>query len=133
MKITNNIKKSSDANKKELVKQTNFKRRYYFTEYDLVVPSPMFRILEENKLFLLENAATIRLEASFYFRPDLVCYYTWGDPGLYFLLLFVNDMFSFIDFKVDTIKLPVKSKVLNVISRIESSKIFANIDAEVTL
>ena len=133
MKTTNNINSTIKANDRDRYKQSRFRKEYYFTQHDLIVPSPLMPVLQQNKIYLLENSQTKLLDSKYHYRPDLFCYDAYGDIGYYFILLFVNDMFSFIDFKTDTIKIPESGRMSSVLSLFEPDVIFYNVPQAVTM
>jgi hypothetical protein len=133
MQFGPDIKQTSNNNVREPIKQSNYRKKYLFTAHDLIVPSPMMSVLTDNKYYLLEDADTVRLTTDMYYRPDLFCSQTYGDPGVYFVILFVNDMFSFTDFTRSTIKVPTKDRVNRVLSMVESQNPFAEINTTVSL
>jgi len=133
MQVTNNINSSVSANKFVRYKQSRYRKMYYFSEYDLIIPSPLMGVLDRNKVYLLESAKSIQLDTGYHYRPDLFCYDTYSDPGYYFILLYVNDMFSMLDFKTETIKVPESARVNDVLALYESTDIFHTVDAEVSI
>lgn len=133
MIVTNNAKSSVKSNKRELIQQPNYRKKYNFTQYNLSVPSPVFSVLEKNKGYLLETADRKDLDSKYHGRPDLFCYDVYQDPGLYFVLLFVNDMFSMIDFSVDTIMVPTAARMMTVLRETEARNTFADIKKPVVI
>ena len=133
MIVTNNVKSSTRSNKRELIQQPNYRKKYYFTKYNLLVPSPVFSILEQNKNFLLETADLKTLDSKYHGRPDLFCSDTYHDPGLYFVILFVNDMFSMMDFITDSIMVPTATRMMTVLRETEARTAFADIKKPVEI
>jgi len=127
MIVTNNIGAGIQSNKKELIQQPNYRKKYDFSAYGLSVPSPIFSILEKSKYYLLETADRKPLDTKYHRRPDLFCQDTYGDPGFYFMILFVNDMFSLMDFLTDSILIPTTDRVLTVLRETEARKAFGEI------
>jgi hypothetical protein len=133
MIVTNNVKSSVQSNEIDLVQQKNYRKVYNFSAYSLSVPSPVFSVLEKNKYYLLETADQKTLDSKYHRRPDLFCYDTYKDPGFYFVILFINDMFSLMDFVTDKIMVPTSDRILSVVSETEVQSFFADIKQTVQL
>ena len=56
------------------------------------------------------------------FRPKLLADYLYGNCELYFILLWLNDIWSFKDFDFKKLKLLSKTELANVLSSVNSSE-----------
>lgn len=77
-----------------------------------------------NELKAMVSEVTLT-EAEYYtyrFKPKLLAHYLYGNSELYFIILWLNDIWSAKDFDFKTIKLIKNSDLANAMSSINSSE-----------
>lgn len=89
-------------------------------EYDV------FNVVSDymNELKAMAKEVTLS-EAEYYtyrFKPKLLAHYLYGNGELYFIILWLNDMWSVKDFNLKTIKLIKNSELAQALSSINASE-----------
>jgi len=128
------IKKLNPDPTSELVSISRFKHLYYLSSNKMILPSLDLELLRNFKAFLLSNSSTIQLDNKYFRRPDTFCLDTYGSIDYYFIILYINDMFSFSDFSTNTIKKPTKEAISAVVNQIQrKNQPVIYVDKEVTI
>ena len=65
---------------------------------------PMLDMLNNNKAYLLEMTTTIAVPKSEFFKPEYTSSRLYGTSSLWYLILFLNEMYSAMDYTSKTIK-----------------------------
>lgn len=89
-------------------------------EYDV------FNVVSDymNELKKMSHSVTLS-ETEYYtyrFKPKLLAKYLYGNTELYFIILWLNDMWSVKDFNLRTIKLIKNTELSEVLSKINASE-----------
>lgn len=89
-------------------------------EYDV------FNVISDymNELKQMSHPVTLS-ETEYYtyrFKPKLLAKYLYGNTELYFIILWINDMWSVKDFNLRTIKLIKNTELSEVLSKINASE-----------
>ena len=74
--------------------------------------APKLFLFEEFRFTLLKHSIIKQLQPERYYRPDYVSFDEYGTTNLWAMLLFINDIPTIEDFKVETIKIPSKKAVM---------------------
>lgn len=89
-------------------------------EYDV------FNVVSDYMNELKDMAKSVTLSDNEYytyrFRPKLLAHYLYGNGELYFIILWLNDMWSVKDFNLRTIKLIKNSELAEALSKINASE-----------
>lgn len=89
-------------------------------EYDV------FNVLSDYINELKEMSKTVTLSDDEYniykYKPKLLSYYLYGNTELYFIILWINDIWSVKDFDFHTLKLIKNSDLSDALSRINASE-----------
>lgn len=65
---------------------------------------PMLDMLNNNKAYLLEMTTTVVVPKSEFFKPEYTSSRLYGTSSLWYLILFLNEMYSAMDYTSNTIK-----------------------------
>ena len=89
-------------------------------EYDV------FNVLSDYINELKDMSKTVTLSDDEYniykYKPKLLSYYLYGNTELYFIILWINDIWSVKDFDFHTLKLIKNSDLSDALSRINASE-----------
>lgn len=89
-------------------------------EYDV------FNVVSDYMSELKAMAKTVKLTDNEYytyrFRPKLLAHYLYGNTELYFIILWLNDIWSVKDFNFRSIKLIKNTELAEALSKINSSE-----------
>jgi hypothetical protein len=108
----------------------NYRRRYSMVEknYDddenisIEFVAPKLFLFEEYRFTLLKNSVVKPLQPKMYYRPDYVAYEEYGNINFWAMILFINDIPSIDEFKVDNILVPSISSIRDVIQSASKRK-----------
>ena len=103
------IRESANISLSSKTKSIFFRYNYLFE--DLLVYDPIITLLSEYKSYLLLNSDYKKLEEIYYQRPDKLSYDEYGTVDLWYLILYVNDVPSIMDFSVQNIYIPSVSSI----------------------
>lgn len=106
---------SSKVNKLE-IRNTSFG----YTIGDLQITQ--YNIFEDYREVLDNLCIEIDLPESLYYKPEHTAYYIYGTVDLWYLLLFLNDIGSFLDFTKPKIKIIPLDKIVVINNIIEKNK-----------
>lgn len=104
------LRRDLEINDRINSEQFNFKRKYIlpdgtnFEGFDSEVLSSL-------KVYLQTEANTIRIDPEYYQRPEYLSLDTYGTTDLWYVLLFVNDIFSRPDFIKEEIFIPTANAI----------------------
>ena len=98
---------------------SNFRNKYtYFDGTNNVkFDSVLINGIQKYLLMLKENSENISMEKRYYMRPEYVAYDFYGTTNLGFLIMYVNNCSSSIDFVIDNILVPKQDIVAFVLSK----------------
>lgn len=65
-------------------------------------------VLDNLKTFLQTKSSLVDLDSKYKQNPELLSYHRYGTPDFWYLLLYVNDIFTKLDFIKDQIFIPTK-------------------------
>ena len=136
MQESNNIKSiSGSLDRLGVASLSALKDTFFMTEHRLIVPSLDIPIIEKFKSYLLRDSDEVTLETKFFYRPDLFSYDYYGLLDYYFIIMYVNDIFSFSDFKRIIIKAPTKDSIKNLLlySQVEKNEVLVTVDKKITI
>lgn len=98
------IEKSSKLAKTNKSKSTYFRHTYKFGLVKIY--DPTISVLVENKPYLIAKSDYIKLDTIYHQRPDLLSKDTYGSTEFWYMILYINDVPSIMDFTNDFIYLP---------------------------
>jgi len=93
----------------------NFTHRYKIS--DLEFSSLALIGMQDFYSFLKANSEIVSMNKRYYMRPDYVSYDFYGTTNLYFLLLYVNDCMSAMDFVIPQFYVPNNTAVIYIVSK----------------
>jgi len=99
--------------------EDRFRRKYQQRAEGLVVTfaSPHLEVLELNKFYLLSKSVKKILDQKYYYKPDYLSFKEYGTETLWYLLLFVNDIFSIEEFNKYEVYVPSYGAILELVKK----------------
>lgn len=83
---------------------------------------PMLDMLNNNKAYLLEMTTTVAIPKSEFFKPEYTSARLYGTSSLWYLILFLNEMYSAMDYTSKTIKVLSPNSLNTFISFVNNFK-----------
>jgi hypothetical protein len=69
-------------------------------------PSPSLWTIQKNLFYLASNSVLIEFEPKYKMRPDYLSYDEYGTVALWYMLMYVNSVYSIEDFDLESVILP---------------------------
>lgn len=109
------LKKDIDIRNNSSTDISNFKRLYRLQDGSYL-ESFSLDVLNRFKDALIASSDEITLDPKYYQRPDYFCHDTYGLKELWYIILFVNDVFERAEFTKEQIYVPSKQAIQNLLT-----------------
>ena len=108
----NDLQKSVDNVPNNKILLDNLSKIYDYNNGEMKLP---MNFLKKYENILKSNLSDFSLPKSQYYRPEYVSYELFGTTDLWYLILFVNDMYSPMQLCKDIIKVPSSTDIIEVL------------------
>lgn len=79
-----------------------------------IFPNPNIYTLEKNLFYLLKYSTEKKLDTKYFQKPEYLSIDEYGNPSLWLLLMYVNNVFSKEDFTMSTVVVPSFQSIVTI-------------------
>lgn len=113
--MTINIYNEAISQGRDSLNIDNLKNTYVVKDLNFIFKSPFFGYFENQKDFLKSRSVIVLMEPKYYRKPEYLSYDKYGSVVLAPLIMFLNNVYSRIDFTIDKIYVPTMEAITHVI------------------
>jgi len=77
-------------------------------------PNPNIYTLEKNLFYLLKYSVEKKLDTKYFMKPEYLSIDEYGNPSLWLVLMYVNNVFSKEDFTMSTVVIPSFQSIVTI-------------------
>jgi hypothetical protein len=92
----------------------NFRERLRTENNIYIFPNPNIYTLEKNLFYLLKYSTEKELDTKYFMKPEYLSEDEYGNPSLWLLLMYVNNVFSKEDFTMGTVVVPSFESIVTI-------------------
>ena len=86
--------------------------RYKTTSGIYTFTSPSLWSIQKNIFFLVSNSVMVEFDPKYKMRPDYLSFDEYGTVALWYLLMYVNSVYSIEDFDLNSVIIPTIESVI---------------------